>query len=504
MRPKYRELFENAPIGIFSTTSQGQVLAINSTMAQILGLNTPQEAREHYTNLQEQIYVIPEERNLFLQALQKGHVENFEYQAYTAHGKVIWLSMNARIARMDVDGSFIIEGFATDITAQRHLADQFRQAQKMESVGRLAGGVAHDYNNMLSVILGHAELAMTKVTPSDPVYEDLQEISKAGKRSAAITRQLLAFARKQPIAPRIIDLNETIETMLKMLRRLIGEDTKLVWKPKTGLWPIKMDPSQLDQILANLCINARDAITGIGKVIIETDMVTFTSAYCDSHPDFLPGNFILLAVSDNGCGMDQKTRSKLFEPFFTTKKTGQGTGLGLATIYGIVKQNNGFIDVSSEPGKGTLFKIFIPRHEGEPVDLQAEEQPDDIPCGHGETILIVEDEEVILNMTKMMLEGLGYSVLTAGTLEAARHQVEIHADRISLLITDIIMPEINGRELAAQLMMLAPNLQVLYMSGYTADVITRRGLLNEGVCFIPKPFSMDDLATKVSEALEHK
>jgi PAS domain S-box-containing protein len=499
---KYRELFENAPIGIFSTTSQGQGLTINTTMAHFLDFDSPQEAVEHYTDLQKQLYVIPGERDRFLQILQeKGQVENFEYQAYTAHGKVVWLSMNARIARQNSDGSFIIEGFTTDITIQRNLAEQFRQAQKMESVGQLAGGVAHDYNNMLSVILGHTELALAKTNPVDPIYEDLQEIFKAGTRSAAITRQLLAFARKQTIAPKVIDLNETIEAMLKMLRCLIGEDTTLVWIPKAGLWPIKFDPSQLDQILANLCVNARDAITGIGKVIIETDMVTFDPTYCDTHPGFSPGDFVLLAVNDDGCGMDQETRSKLFEPFFTTKGIGQGTGLGLATLYGIVKQNNGFINVYSEPGKGTQFKIYIPHHKGEPAIPLEKEPMVDIPAGQGESILIVEDEMVILNMTKMMLEGLGYSVLTACTMDEARQQAETHAGKISLLITDVIMPEINGRELAAQLTALSPNLKVLFMSGYTADVITQRGMLNKGVCFISKPFSMNDLACKVREAL---
>jgi signal transduction histidine kinase/CheY-like chemotaxis protein len=457
---------------------------------------------ERCIDLQKQIYVVPGERDRFLQTLQeKGHVENFEYQAYTAHGKIVWLSMNARIAQQNVNGSFIIEGFATDITAQRNLADQFRQAQKMESVGRLAGGVAHDYNNMLSVILGHAELALAKMNSADPVYEDLQEIHKAGTRSAAITRQLLAFARKQTIAPKVIDLNETIEAMLKMLRHLIGEDTTLVWIPKVDLWPIKLDSSQLDQILANLCVNARDAIKGVGKVIIETDMVTFDPTYCANHPGFSPGDFVLLTVSDDGCGMDEETQNKLFEPFFTTKDIGQGTGLGLATIYGIVKQNDGFINVSSELGKGTKFRIYLPRHEGETVTSQPEEPMDDIPAGQGETILIVEDEVVILNMTKMMLEGLGYSVLTASTKDEAQRQIETHAGKISLLITDVIMPEINGRELAAQLMALAPGLKVLFMSGYTADVISQRGMLNKGVFFISKPFSMNDLATKVREAL---
>jgi two-component system, cell cycle sensor histidine kinase and response regulator CckA len=500
---KYRNLIENAPIGIFSTSSQGQALSVNTFMSHILGFGSVQETLAHCIDLQKQLYVVPDDRHRFLQILQKnGHVENFEYQAHTAYDKDIWLSMNARIAQQKEDGSFIIDGFATDITAQRILADQFRQAQKMESVGRLAGGVAHDYNNMLSVILGHTELALTKVNPSDPVHEDLQEIFKAGTRSTAITQQLLAFARKQTIAPKMIDLNEAIEAMLKMLRRLIGEDTQLVWIPKAGLWPIKMDSSQLDQILANLSVNARDAITGIGKVTIETDMVTFDKIYCNSHPGFLQGDFVLLTVSDDGCGMDKETQSKLFEPFFTTKLMGQGTGLGLATVYGIVKQNDGFINVYSEPDKGTRFNIYIPRFkQSGPILFQEDALPDDIPSSQGESILIVEDELVILNMTKIMLEELGYFVLTASTIDEARQKIETHAGKINLLITDVIMPEINGRELAKQLIELSPDLKVLFMSGYTADVITHRGMLNDDVCFISKPFSMNDLATKVREAL---
>ena len=255
-------------------------------------------------------------------------------------------------------------GIGRNITERVNLQAQLIQAQKMESVGRLAGGVAHDYNNALSVIIGFTELAMEKIDPAGPLHADLNEVLNAANHATDITRQLLAFARKQIVAPVVLDLNDNIETMLKMLRRLIGEDIDLAWLPGTGLWPVKMDPSQIDQILANLCVNARDAIAGVGKVTIETVNKVFDAAYCADHVGFIPGEFVLMAVSDNGCGMDKEILNNIFEPFFTTKDVGKGTGLGLATVYGIVKQNNGFINVYSEPGKGTTIKIYLPRHEG--------------------------------------------------------------------------------------------------------------------------------------------
>jgi len=382
---------------------------------------------------------------------------------------------------------------------QEKLQAQLNQAQKMESVGRLAGGIAHDFNNMLSVIIGYAELALDEVEPTHPLYRALQEIFNAGKRSADITRQLLAFARKQTIAPRVLDLNETVEGMLKMLRRLIGEDISLAWLPSSGLGSVKMDPSQMDQILANLCVNARDAIVGVGKVTIETHRVTFDQTYCATHAGFTPGDFVLLSVSDDGCGMDKETLGKIFEPFFTTKEKGQGTGLGLATVYGIVKQNNGFINVYSEPGHGTTFNIYLPPHEGE-VGEKGGIATTTTPTGQGETILLVEDEIAILDLGKSMLEKLGYTVLAAHSPGEAFRLVKTHAGAIHLLITDVVMPEMNGRDLAGQLHTLYPGLKTLFMSGYTANVIAHRGILDEGVCFIHKPFSAKDLAVKVREA----
>jgi two-component system, cell cycle sensor histidine kinase and response regulator CckA len=388
-----------------------------------------------------------------------------------------------------------------DITEHLRLSAQFQQAQKMESVGRLAGGVAHDFNNMLSVIIGYTELALDKVEPSGPLHADLQEIFQAARRSADITRQLLAFARKQTISPKVIDLNETVEGMLKMLRRLLGEDIDLAWLPKGGLWPIKIDPAQIDQIMANLCVNARDAIGGVGRITIDTHPVTFDAGYCADHPGFVPGDFVLLSVSDDGCGMDKETLSNIFEPFFTTKGEGLGTGLGLPTVFGIVKQNNGFINVYSEPETGTIFRVYLPRHVGK-AEKSGVEKVAEIPSGQGETVLLVEDEPAIIHMCQMMLERLGYQVLTSGKPSEALRLAENHPGGLHLLITDVVMPEMNGRELADKLYGLFPGIKILFMSGYTADVIAHQGVLEEGVNFIQKPFSFKDLSVKVRATLD--
>ena len=381
------------------------------------------------------------------------------------------------------------------------LQDQLLQSQKMESIGRLAGGVAHDFNNMLGVILGHAEMAIDKVGSNQSCLANLEEIRKAAQRSADLTRQLLAFARKQTVSPRVIDLNKTVEAMLKMLRRLIGEDIQLNWLPVADLWPVKLDPSQIDQILANLCVNARDAIAGVGKVTIETANVSFDEAYCAAHPGFVPGDYVRLAVSDDGCGMDKEILGKLFEPFFTTKGVGKGTGLGLSTIYGIVRQNDGFINVYSEPGHGTTFRIYLPKHIGKDELIRTESLQNRLMSGQ-ETILVVEDEAAILNLSKLMLEGQGYRVLTAGTPAEAIRLAEKHAGEIHLLMTDVVMPEMNGRDLAKKLLSLYPNLKRLFMSGYTANVIAHHNVLDEGVHFIQKPFSIKDLAAMVRKALD--
>ncbi len=386
---------------------------------------------------------------------------------------------------------------------QQELQFRLAQAQKMESIGRLAGGVAHDFNNMLTVILGYARSALDEIEPSSPIYPYLQEIFQAGTRSADITRQLLAFARRQAIAPRVLDMNQTVEEMLNMLGRLMGEDVRLIWRPSARAGSVKMDPSQLDQILANLCVNARDAIQGVGQITIETDVQTFDEAYCALHPGYLSGEFVMLAVSDDGCGMDRDTLKNLFEPFYTTKPAGKGTGLGLSTVYGIVTQNRGFINVYSEPGRGSTFRIYLPR-EFSSEDRPASEKPGEvIPRGH-ETILLVEDEPAILEMTRMMLNRQGYHVLAAATPTEALELAEGYAEDIHLVLTDVVMPEMNGRDLADRMTELYPGMKRLFMSGYTTNVIVHQGVLDDGIVFVQKPFSMAELAAKVRTALGGK
>ncbi|MCK9363846.1 MAG: response regulator [Syntrophales bacterium] len=380
------------------------------------------------------------------------------------------------------------------------LQQQLRQSQKMDSVGRLAGGIAHDFNNMLGVIIGQAELALTQVDPALSLHARLEEILKAANRSANLTRQLLAFARKQIISPQVLDLNETVNGMLEMLRRLIGEDIAFAWHPGADLWLIRFDPSQIDQIMVNLCVNARDAIAGVGRIAIETRNISLGSAYCAAHAGLAPGDYVILSVSDNGCGMSNEVLGKLFEPFFTTKAPGKGVGLGLATIFGIVKQNNGFIDVVSELNLRTTFTIYLPRSMEETAEtcVEAPQQPS---VRGSQTVLAVEDEPELLDLIKTILEGKGYRVLIAATPGEALQLASEHTGEIDLLITDVVMPEINGKGLAEKMLSTYQDMKCLFTSGYTADVIAHLGVLEEGVNFLPKPFSISDLTAKVAEVL---
>lgn len=383
------------------------------------------------------------------------------------------------------------------------LREQLNQAQKMESVGRLAGGVAHDSNNMLGVILGHAEMALESVSLADPLHKNLLEIQQAAQRSADLTRQLLAFARQQTVAPKLLDLNEAVTALLSMLQRLIGEDILLTWSPDPALWSVKVDPTQMGQILTNLCVNARDAISGGGRITIETANHVIDAAYCAAHLGSAPGDYVRLTVSDSGCGMDAVVLSHLFEPFFTTKEIGKGTGLGLATVYGAVKQNGGFIDVSSKPGQGTVFRVYLPRHVSEGEAVQP--PPADAPCPPvrgDETILLVEDEQSLLKLASVMLGRLGYRVLATSSGEDAMRLAREHGNEISLLMTDVVMPEMNGRELARRILAFCPHARSLFMSGHTADVIAHHGILEQSIHFIEKPFTVRQLAVKVREALD--
>ncbi|NTW49011.1 MAG: PAS domain S-box protein [Chlorobiales bacterium] len=388
-----------------------------------------------------------------------------------------------------------------DITHELETEQYLLEVQKMESIGRLAGGVAHDINNMLMAIMGYAELCQNVLPAGSPISKWLDDITNASQRSANITRQLLAFARKQTISPKVLDLNETVASMIKLLRRLIGENIELAWMPGQDLWAVKFDPSQIDQILANLCVNARDAIANTGKIMIETENITIDDTYCVGHVGAVPGEYVLLVVSDDGSGMDKDIFDHIFEPFFTTKGIGKGTGLGLATVYGIIKQNNGFIIVYSEPGKGTTFRIYLPRFVGE-FEKPTVARTIEIPRGQGETILLVEDEESLRTTCGRLLDDLGYNVLEAESPEAAIEIVARHSGDIHLLLTDVIMPGMNGKELAEWLCTLKRDLKVLFMSGYPADVISHHGVLEQGVHFIEKPFSLGNISRKLRDILD--
>jgi PAS domain S-box-containing protein len=474
----------------------GIAMDFNSSMAQMLGFD-----REELINKNFVEFVHKDDRALVLENIVKEYAPPYTVRMAKKNGAYFFAEIESR--NFQEKGNEWRVSAVRDITERITLEAQFRQSQKMESVGRLAGEVAHDFNNMLQAIFANVAMSLMQIPPSSPLRENLEEIQKCAQRSADLTRQLLAFARKQTVAPKVLDLNETVEGMLRMLRRLIGEDIDLAWLPAADLWPVMIDPSQIDQMLANLCVNARDAIHGVGKITLETENVTFNKEYCANHPGFVAGNYISLAVSDNGCGMNKEVLEHLFEPFFTTKEMGKGTGLGLATVYGIVKQNLGFINVYSEPGHGTTFKLYVPRHADKKIQNQTEELAQAVVRGH-ETILMVEDEPTILRIGKIILENLGYTVLAACTPGEAMRLAAEHAEKIDMLMTDVVMPEMNGRDLAKRLLLLYPEIKCLFMSGYTADVIARHGVLDEGVHFIQKPFNVDDLARTVRELLESK
>ncbi|PYS49074.1 MAG: hybrid sensor histidine kinase/response regulator [Acidobacteria bacterium] len=389
---------------------------------------------------------------------------------------------------------------ASDVTERRLLEEQFRQSQKMEAIGQLAGGIAHDFNNLLTAINGYSELAMRKLQAEDPLRRNLEEIKKAGERAASLTRQLLAFSRKQILQPAVLVINSVVSDMEKMLRRLIGEDIDLKTALETQLGSIKADPGQIEQIIMNLVINARDAMPAGGKLTIETSNVDLDETYARQHTGVTPGHYVMLAVSDTGMGMNTATLARIFEPFFTTKEKGKGTGLGLSTIYGIVKQSGGNIWVYSEVGQGTTFKVYLPRVDEDAQEYKRTDETEEILQGT-ETILLAEDEEIVRTLAREILETYGYRVLEASGSGAALLICERVTEPIDLLITDVVMPEMSGRQLAARLSQLRPEMKVLYMSGYTDDAIVHQGVLDEDANFIQKPFTPDALAKKVREVL---
>jgi two-component system cell cycle sensor histidine kinase/response regulator CckA len=496
---KYRTLFEGVPVGVYRTTPDGKVLEANPALAQMLGYENVGGTLAINT---DDVYVDPEAHKKWQARMDEaGLVRDFETQARRRDGTLIWLRDSARVVRDAHSNVLYYEGILEDVTERKQLEEQLRQSQKMEAVGRLAGGVAHDFNNLLTIISGYSDLLLDTPPLQERSRAHVEEIKKAGNRAATLTRQLLAFSRSQVLAPQVLDLNAVVTNVDKMLRRLIGEDVDLVTILGEKLGSVRADPGQIEQVIMNLAVNARDAMPQGGKLTIETSNVALDAAYARTHMTVMPGEYIMLAVSDTGIGMDAQTQAHIFEPFFTTKEKGKGTGLGLATVYGIIKQSGGYIWVYSEPGLGATFKVYLPRVErpsGEVGQGTAAESP---AKGH-ETILLVEDEPALRAMVRNVLESKGYKVLEARHGEDALMVSELHRGPIDLLLTDVVMPGMSGRELAEHLVSADKNTKVLYMSGYTDDAIVHHGVLGSDMAFLQKPFSPDSVVRKVREVLD--
>ena len=501
---KFSKIFHQSPLLIgLMDLRHGRFTDISESLSTLAGY-TPQDMVGK-TSGELNLWATEEEYRKIKQTFMDGEkLRGEEFVIRDRAGKEHLLYVSSEIISIGQAPHLIIMG--VDITDRRraaeekaHLEERLRQAQKMEAIGHLAGGIAHDFNNMLSVVFGNIDLLMMDDRLSETTRKRAHHIRDAARRSADLVRQLLAFARKQTIKPKALDINRTLSGMMKILQRLIGENIQLTLIPGEDPGVILMDPSQLDQIMANLMVNARDAIPGVGKITIETRRMEIGEAQCDGHVDFYPGVFVVLSVRDNGEGMDEKTLKQIFEPFFTTKEVGKGSGLGLATVYGIVKQNNGFIQVESEAQKGSVFHIFFPLIKDRAAEQKAPGPVLPPAQGFG-TVLIVEDDPSTLDIGQSILEQLGYTVLTAGTPENALSIARSHPGDIDLLLTDVIMPDMNGRELSARISGIKPGIKTLFMSGYTANVIAHHGVLEDGVMFLPKPFTVRELAEKVREA----
>ena len=497
----FRSLVTNAPYGICRCDSTGKILDANPAFLHMLGLTSASDLiGQHIFSLYaetDQWFALAD----FLRSADPFKGVIAEWKRKTGANTVVRISGRSVID--GGDGQTVFELFAEDVTERRILEQQLRQSQKMEAVGRLAGGIAHDFNNLLMVISGYSEFLLERLGAEPHLRGPAQEIAGAADRASSLTRQLLAFSRKQMLAPRIVNLNDVVTENIKMLTRMIGEDIDLVMVPGPNLWSVRADAGQIDQVIMNLAVNARDAMASGGKLTIETSNVTLDEDYARVHSPLPAGDYVMVAISDTGEGMDNETQSHIFEPFFTTKGP-KGTGLGLSTVYGIVKQSGGYIWVHSELGRGTSFKIYLPRvastgqsvaHLAAPVEYRRVEPGT-------ETILLVEDEANLRYLARQYLEKQGYKVIEAADGAVAMQIAVAHDKMIHLLLTDVIMPGMNGRELAQRICEIRPNVKVLYMSGYTENVIGHNGMLDDGVSLLQKPFTLRDLKGKVREVLD--
>jgi PAS domain S-box-containing protein len=500
---KYRSIFENAVEGIFQSTPDGRYLAVNPAMARIAGYGSPEEMVASGEDIHQRSFVDPERRREYKRLLAaQGHVHGFEFEAYRKDGSRHWVAEHTRSVCGDSGKLLYYEGAVEDVTERKRLQEESRQAHKMEAIGQLAGGVAHDFNNLMTVVLGCSEVVLRKVAPDDPIRFHLVEIQKAGERAAAVTSQLLAFSRKQILRPQVLDLNLLVTETEMLCRRLIRENIHFSIQLEPALHRVEADAGQVQQILMNLVVNARDAMPRGGELTIETANVEFTDRANDDRPGLKPGSYVQLSVRDTGCGMTPEVRARLFEPFFTTKEFGKGTGLGLATVYGIVKQSKGHIYVESAPGRGARFDVFLPRSSAK-SGSGSEDRPVDAPPGGAETILLVEDEEPVRKLAASVLEDAGYTVLPAGDAEDALRIAKDHARAIDLLLTDVVMPGMDGWDLAANLRAVHPSAKVLYTSGYSEYVRTTPVDCRNPNSMLNKPFTPRTLVRRVRDALDH-
>ncbi|HET7789571.1 MAG TPA: ATP-binding protein [Gemmatimonadales bacterium] len=496
---KYRALVENSPYGISRTTPDGRFIDANPALARILGYDSVDDLIE--LDVASGVYRDPAARAGVVERIAAaGGFLQQEIEVRRKDGSPVLVRATARLVRGDVAAPPYLETITEDVTERRALEEQLRQAQKMDAIGRLAGGVAHDFNNLLTAIIGYADLIEADLGAASPHTEDVREIRLAADRAAVLTRQLLAFSRQQVLAPRVMDLNETVSGMRNMLRRLIGEDIELIVQSTPELGHVRADPGQMEQVVLNLALNARDAMPRGGRLIIETANVELDEEYARGHLGGTAGPHVMLAVTDTGVGMDAVTRARIFEPFFTTKEKGKGTGLGLATVYGIVRQSGGSIWVYSEPGAGTIFKVYFPRSFD--VATPAVGALQRAEADGTETVLVVEDDDAVRTLARRGLEGYGYRVIEARNPGEAVAVSERHVGSIHLLVTDVVMPGQYGPELAQALRRERPELRVLYMSGYTDNAIAHQGLLEAGSAFLEKPFTPGNLAAKVRATLD--